>query len=130
LLSIKGKTCIVELPCEPVTFCSTAVKPYYDRPEKDQEDKLTQTQPQVTVLSPPTTTPPKQGRGRPRKYPFLTATADIKVYIQENRTKDNTQFSAFRQKELTKLLIKGVFDIVKLSKVPNKIRLFNSRFVN
>jgi hypothetical protein len=106
------------------------VKPYYNRPEKDQKDKPTQTQPQVTVLSPSATTPPKQGRGRPRKYPLLTATADIKVYIQEDRTKDNTQFSASRQKELTKLLTKDVFDIVKLSKIPNKIRLFNFRFVN
>jgi hypothetical protein len=106
------------------------VKPYYNRPEKDQENKPTQTQPQVTVLSSPATTLPKQGRGRPRKYPFLTATADIKVYIQEDRTEDNTQFSASRQKELTGLLAKGIFNIVKLSKVPDKIRLFNFRFVN
>jgi hypothetical protein len=84
----------------------------------------------VTVLSPPATTPPKRGRGRPRKYPSLPATADIKVYIQEDRTEDNTQFSASRQKELTRLLAKGVFDIVKLSKVPNRIRLFNSQFVD
>jgi hypothetical protein len=66
------------------------VKLYYNRPEKDQEDELTQTQLQVTVLSPPTITPLKQGRGHPRKYPNLTATADIKVYIQEDRTEDNT----------------------------------------
>jgi hypothetical protein len=90
LLSIKGETCTVELPRGPVTFRSTVVKPYYDGPEKDQEDKPTQTQPQVTVLSPPATTPPKQGRGRPRKYPLLTATADIEVYIQGDRTEDNT----------------------------------------
>jgi hypothetical protein len=102
------------------------VKPYYNRPEKDQKDKPTQTQPQVTALSLPAITPPKQGRGRPRKYPLLTTTADIEVYIQEDRTEDNTQFSASRQKELTGLLAKGVFDIVKLSKVPNKIRFFNS----
>jgi hypothetical protein len=81
LLSIEGETCTVELPCGPVTFCSTVVKPYYDGLEKDQENKPTQTQPQVTVLSPSATTPPKQGRGRPRKYPLLTATADIEVYI-------------------------------------------------
>jgi hypothetical protein len=106
------------------------VKPYYNRPENNQEDELTQTQPQVTVLSPPTATPLKRGRGRPRKYPLLTATANIEVCIQEDRTEGNTQFSASRQKELTRLLAKGVFDIVKLSEVPNKIRLFNSRFVN
>jgi hypothetical protein len=118
------------MPRGPVTFCSTVVKPYYARPEKDQKDELTQTQPQVTVLSPPAVTPAitslKQGRGRPRKYPLLTTTANIKVCIQENKSKDNTQFNASRQKELTRLLAKGVFDIVKLSKVLNKIRLFNS----
>jgi hypothetical protein len=126
LLNIKGETCTVELPCGPVTFRSTVVKLYYNRPEKDQEDEPIQTQPQVTVLSSPTATPLKQGRGRPRKYPYLTATADIEVYIQEDRTENNTQFSASRQKELTRLLAKGVFDIVKLSKVPDRIRLFNS----
>jgi hypothetical protein len=43
LLSIEGETCTVELPCGPVTFRSTVVKPYYDGPEKDQKDKPTQT---------------------------------------------------------------------------------------
>jgi hypothetical protein len=130
LLNIESETCTVELPCGPVTFRSTVVKPYYAGPEKDQKDKLTQTQPQVTVLSPPAITPLKRGRGRPRKYPLLTATTNIKVCIQENRTEGNTQFSASQQKELTRLLAKGVFNIVKLSEVPNRIRLFNSRFVN
>jgi hypothetical protein len=84
----------------------------------------------VTVLLLPAITPPKRGRGRSHKYPLFTVTADIEVYIQEDRTKDNTQFSASWQKELTGLLAKGVFDIVKLSKVFNKIRLFNFRFVD
>jgi hypothetical protein len=60
------------------------VKLYYTRPERDSKDvsdKLTQTQPQVTVLSLFTATLLKQGRGRPRKYPLLTITADIKVCI-------------------------------------------------
>jgi hypothetical protein len=43
LLNIKGETCTVELPRGLVTFCSTVVKPYYARPKKDQENKLTQT---------------------------------------------------------------------------------------
>jgi hypothetical protein len=90
LLNIEGETCTVGMPCGLVTFRSTVVKPYYARPEKDQKDELTQTQPQVTVLSPPAVTPLKRGRGRPRKYPLLTATADIEVYIQEDRTEDNT----------------------------------------
>jgi hypothetical protein len=89
LLNIEGETCTVELPCGPVTFRSTVVKPYYAGPEKDQEDKLTQTQPQMTVLLSPAITPLKQGRGRSRKYPFLTATANIEVYIQGDKTEDN-----------------------------------------
>jgi hypothetical protein len=74
------------------------MKPYYTRPEKDQKDELTQTQPQVTVLLPPAVTPAvtplKQGRGRPRKYPLLTTTANIEVCIQEDKSEDNAQFSA------------------------------------
>ena len=130
MLNIKGETYTVELPYKPVTFCSTVVKLYYNRPENNQENKLTQTQPQVTVLSPPAATPLKRGRGRPRKYPLLTATTNIEVCIQEDRTEGNTQFSASWQKELTRLLTKGVFNIVKLSEVPDRIRLFNSRFVD
>jgi hypothetical protein len=81
LLNIKGETCTVELPRKLVTFCSTVVKLYYNRPEKDQENKPTQTQPQVTVLLLPAITPPKQGHRRPRKYPPFTVTTNIKVYI-------------------------------------------------
>jgi hypothetical protein len=84
----------MKIPCGPVTFRSTVVKPYYTGPEKDQKNKLTQTQPQVIVLSPPAVTSAitllKQGRGRSRKYPLLTATADIEVCIQKDRSKDNT----------------------------------------
>jgi hypothetical protein len=83
LLSIKGETCTVKLPCGLVTFCSTVIKLYYARPEKDLENvfnKLTQTQPRVTILLTATTLL-KQGHGRPRKYPLLTATADIEVCI-------------------------------------------------
>jgi hypothetical protein len=93
LLNIKGKTYTVKLPYRPVTFRFTIVKPYYARSEKDFKNvfnKLTQTQPQITVLSSPAVTLLKQGRGRLHKYLFLTVITDIKVYIQENRTKDNT----------------------------------------
>ena len=51
--------------------------------------------------------------------------ADIKVCIQRDKTKDNTQFSASWQKEFTRLLEKGIFEIVKFSKILYRIRLFN-----
>jgi len=52
---------------------------------------------------------------------------DITIYLQED---SHTQFSASRQKELTGLLEKGVFEIIKLTDVPQGVRLFNSRFVD
>ena len=79
------------------------------------------------------TKPQKRGRGRPRKYSLLTAIADVTVFAQDltkDNPKGNTQFTASRQKELTGLLAKGVFEIVKLSDIPAGIRLFNSRFVD
>jgi hypothetical protein len=81
------------------------------------------------TLPPQDATPqpvPKRGRGRPHKYPLLTAIADITIYLQDSAT----QFSASRQKELAGLLEKGVFEITKLADVPQGVRLFNSRFVD
>ena len=71
--------------------------------------------------------PIKRGRGRPRKYPLLTALADITIYLQSD---DQHQFAASRQKEITGLLKKGVFQIVRRDDIPKGIRLFNSRFVD
>ena len=70
--------------------------------------------------------PPKQGRGHPYKYPKLTAivdTADILIYLQEDAL---TQYHISQQKELTGLLEKGVFEVIKLIDIPNRVRLFNS----
>jgi hypothetical protein len=80
-------------------------------------------------MSTPTTTPTaqqepvKRGRGRPRKYPILTALADVTVYLQSDV---QPQFAASRQKEINGLLEKGVFEIVNRDDVPTGIRLFNS----
>src|SRR5271154_6254120 len=57
--------------------------------------------------------------------------ADITIYLQDDYLQDDaTQFSASCQKELTGLLEKGVFEITKLTDVPQGVRLFNSRFVD
>ena len=57
--------------------------------------------------------------------------ADITIYLQDDYLQDDaTQFSASCQKELAGLLEKGVFEITKLTDVPQGVRLFNSRFVD
>jgi len=136
LLTVEGETCTVKLPSGPTSFRSTVVKPYLqpEPPESDpetdpkpQESEVDRTaQPPIESQPQPPQLPPKRGRGRPRKYPELTAMADITIYLQD----DATQFSASRQKELAGLLEKGVFEITKLADVPQGVRLFNSRFVD
>jgi hypothetical protein len=59
----------------------------------------------------------KQGRGRLRKYPLLIAIVDIIIYLQDNTTRFNTSC----QKELTGLLEKRVFEIMKLVNIPQDI---------
>ena len=63
--------------------------------------------------------------------------ADITIFLQDDSAADSqpcalhhSQFRASRQKELTGLLEKGVFEITKLADVPQGVRLFNSRFVD
>jgi len=72
----------------------------------------------------------------------ITDMADIAIYLQDNDTADianttiylqnngNTQFSALRQKEVTGLLKKGVFKIIKLHNMLKGVRLFNLWFIN
>ena len=134
LLTVEGETCTVKLPSGPTSFRSTVVKPYLrsklleSDPEIDPKPQESETDgtAQPPVEPPPQLPQPKRGRGRPRKYPLLTAIADITIYLQDGAT----QFSASRQKELTGLLEKGVFEITKLANVPQGVRLFNSRFVD
>ena len=93
LLTIEGETCTIKLSSGPTTFRSTVVKPYLQDPQDPQE-------PEPSTQSPVEATPeperpaaadtPKRGRGRPRKYPLLTAMADITIYLQDD------QFSASR----------------------------------
>jgi hypothetical protein len=143
LLTIEGETCTVRLSSGPTPFRSTAVKPYLSKaksesspeppgePPREPDLAKTVLESTIVVEQPPGNQPPqplKRGRGRPRKYPLLTAMADITVYLQEDSQPG--QFSASRQKELSGLLEKGVFEIVKLADVPQGVRLFNSRFVD
>ena len=53
---------------------------------------------------------------------------DISVYLQKDIPLP--QFHTSCQKELTGLVKKGVFEIIKLINIFNKIKLFNSWFIN
>jgi len=135
LLTVEGETCTIELTSGPTPFRSTVVKPYL-QPESTEEPTPHGAEEHAEPTRTDEPAPPpqeaapqpvqKRGRGRPRKYPLLTAAADITIYLQD----DATRFSASRQKELTGLLEKGVFEITKLTNVPQGVRLFNSRFVD
>ena len=80
---------------------------------KPQESKVDRT---AQLLQEATSQPvPNRGRGRLRKYPLLIAMADITIYLQEDVLV--SQFCTSCQKELTSLLKKGIFKIVKLKDV-------------
>ena len=95
LLTVEGETCTVKLPSRPTSFQSTVVKPYL-RPESTKEPTLhdavkhikpagiNESAPPLQEAAPQLV--PKQGRGRPRKYPLLTAVADITIYLQNDAT--------------------------------------------
>ena len=106
LLTVEGETCTVKLPSGPTSFRSTVVKPYL-QPESTESDLEIDPKPQEPEIDRTTQPPvesqprqpvPKRGRGRPPKYPLLTAMADITIYLQD----DATQFSTSRQKELAR----------------------------
>jgi hypothetical protein len=61
----------------------------------------------------------KRDRGRPRKY------ADITLFLQ-----DDIDYETSRQAKITGLLEKGVFAVTFRVDVLDKIRIFNSKFVN
>ena len=91
---VEGETCTVKLSSGPTSFWSTVVKPYLqpEPPESDletdpkpQESEVDRTaQPPIESQPQPPQLPPKRGRGRPRKYPLLTAIADITIYLQDD----------------------------------------------
>ena len=54
----------------------------------------------------------------------MTDTVDISIYLQEDALP--TQYHISRQKELTSLLEKGIFEIIELIDVPEDTQLFNS----
>jgi hypothetical protein len=133
LLSIEGESCVLALPHGPTTFRNTVVKPYLvpealeliegiDLPV-DLPVEPPVHPPAVTPVNPPAVIPIKRGRGRPRKYPIESNTANLTVFLQEEH-----QFTESRLAEIQGLLEKGVFKVA--TTVPEGTRIFNSRFVD
>lgn len=89
-----------------------------------------------TLPSTPST-PAKHGRGRPRKCPIQTnllTSSDI-CFVMNNLHYDDVNvrlppYTLSRQKEISGLLEKEVFQVVNSKDMPVGIRVFNSRFVD
>ena len=145
LLSIERETCKVDLPSGPTEFRSTTVKPYLieetdgDEPTQGTEDKedsnaenspISQSQ-NATNLDNPFAETPIQQPARKRQLPIRYQNmANISVMLQDEPAPSSNPFMESRHKEINGLLEKGVFEVVSISKVPQGIRIFNSRFVD
>lgn len=148
LVSRENETCMVRIKNTLTPFRSTVVKPYLrlgtDNTEPDTgANGSAEPTPQPEVRPEQAAQPQKRRPGRPRKYALLMGAADVTVHLQSDLQDDNHfigqftaeehftgQFAASRQKELTGLLEKGVFETVTLTDVPEGKRLLNSRFVD
>jgi hypothetical protein len=95
---------------------------------KDNIDDADNNKNEPEMLPPVNQQPQKQGQGRLRKYPLLIAVTDVTLHLKNDS--QVTPFAASRQKEITSLLEKGVFKVIKQDDIPQGVRLFNSRFVN
>ncbi|RFU26353.1 hypothetical protein B7463_g9983, partial [Scytalidium lignicola] len=118
------------------TSLSTVVKLYLTPTEGIDGIELPEPEPGTTAdeehqeepnestiaVAPPPVPPVKRRRGRPRKYPEITA------FLQDEEPEP--QFAASRQAEISGLLEKGVFETVDPQNVPNDICIFNARFVD
>ncbi len=132
LIATEGETCTISMPSGPVKFRSTVVKPYLNDETDAQIDVNDPEEPnplpEAVSPVPPATAPTlepdpvppagKRGRGRPRKHPL-----PAEAMLMDG-------FQASRQKEISGLMEKGVFNFVKRGEVPEGTRIFGSRFVD
>ena len=125
-----GESCVLALPHGNTTFRSTSVKPFYVPDEQVKADAEPEPEPErngqgvededtIIVDTSVPVVPTKRGRGRPRRN------ADIAVFLQ-----DDFQYEDSRNTEIAGLLDKGVFQVARKAKVPQGVRIFNSRFVD
>jgi hypothetical protein len=145
LVSIDQESCVLALPHGNTTFRSTSVKPYLipanqiegiEIEPAGEEHSREPAEPSIETTENPASLPAKRTRGRPRKHQQITvqlAEAEQAEYQPEYQFNTEAgqaeyQFQASRQAEVLGLLEKGVFEVAH--KVPEGIRIFNSRFVN
>ena len=99
---------------------------------EDSNENQSDIPPASTIVPP---VPAPRGRGRPRKYPLIqtnvvdTPDPDL-CFIMNAPIKNSSQYAASRQKEITGLLKKGVFEVANQKDIPPNTRIFNSRFVD
>ena len=136
LLGIDGETCKVNLPSGPTEFRSTTIKPYLiEEPHNSDHSERTEDQDidqpsvinQDDLLTPSIIERrPVRSRRLPSRYQNM---ADVSIYLQ-NEPAPSLSFVESRRKEINGLWEKGVFEVVPVTKIPEGIRIFNSRFVD
>ena len=119
LLSIEGETCSVLVDDKPTSFRSTIVKPF--KIKSPSVPDFTPPVVETVVVTPP----------QPRRSPRFTA-AQLTVFTPGSLTQPppSPNFIASRRKELNGLLERGVFKVCHKGEVPDKTRIFGSRFVD
>ena len=143
LLAVENETCTLQLPSGPTNFRITTVKPYL------QESTITDTPAlhDLDALESDFDQPDKEVTGSDNRYNIDVAKllhrnpartyrlstrfqymADIFVFLKNNASKP--PFTNSRRKEINGLLEKGVFEVVTISDVLSRMRIFNSRFVD
>lgn len=156
LLLVEGETCKVELPSGPTSFRSS-VKPYfhdviseynksndknindsnsdnndnsnndltnYDNDEfKNNNDNINKSLPQSS-----TRRNPVRSHRLPSRY--QNEAPNLSIFFNSLHNPINPNFTSSRQKELDRLIEKGVFEILSINGLPKGSRIFNSRFVD
>jgi hypothetical protein len=120
----------VQLPSGPTDFRTTVVKPYLQpKPEsKNKEDKEKPAEQDNTLQD----KQPRRNTHRNKRPParFRQNTVDISIFLQDNLQPPLPLYTDSRRKELNSLLKKGVFKLINIADIPQRVRIFNSRFVN
>jgi hypothetical protein len=160
LLATNDEDCTIETDRGQATFRSTVVKPYYEDQSMEATPTTAEDPTQATIVvnvaperggdTPEGLTPPKRGRGRPRKVQpaqvFLQETDVCEVFLTNKEQADaalavqlraegkittpGAPFEKSAQAEIDSLISRGVFEFVRLNEKDQGTRIFKSRIVN
>jgi hypothetical protein len=143
LLSVTGKTCIVQLPSGPTSFRTTVVKPFYTEeiaevPEETvRSDQVSSSVRPVVLI--PFKTKQELEKGLVRSLEdevFLTRKEQSDLDLSRTMraagkiTSPGFSFEESQQKEIDGLIARGVFEFVRYDPRQHRGRIFNSRLVN